>query len=165
MQNRKLGIIFLIISIAVLLILLQLMNGLNKEANALGCFNQDKGCVKVESSLNLTHAAFGFIGFMFALGFYLLFFAKGEEVILKRLERDERKRTKEEEFVLISRALDDYEKKVLEIVRKEEGITQNTLRIKTGMSKAKLSYVLQDLEKKKLVVREQKGKTLAVHSR
>ena len=63
---------------------------------------------------------------------------------------------------MILKGLDNYEKKVMNAVKEQEGITQNTLRIRTDMSKAKLSYVLQDLEKRGLIKRIKKGKTLAV---
>ncbi|MAH03202.1 transcriptional regulator, partial [Candidatus Pacearchaeota archaeon] len=43
-----------------------------------------------------------------------------------------------------------------------DGITQNILRLRTDMSKAKLSYVLQELEKRNLIKRVKKGKTLEV---
>ena len=50
-------------------------------------------------------------------------------------------------------------------VREQEGITQNTLRLRLNMSKAKLSYVLQELEKRNLIKRIKKGKTLAIYLR
>src|SRR3989344_3626377 len=163
MQNRKLGIIFLVLSILIALIILQFISSLTREAEALGCYTNE-GCVKIESNLNITHLAFGAVGFVFALSFYLVFFARGEELLMKRLKQDDKKRNSEEEFALIARGLDEHEKKVLQVVREQEGITQNTLLIKAGMSKAKLSYVLQGLEKKGLVARSSKGKTLAVYS-
>jgi len=103
------------------------------------------------------------MGFIFALGFYLLVFARGEQAILQRLEEEKNKKLTEEKFSLIARGLDDFEKKVIAAVREQDGITQNTLRLRTAFSKAKLSYVLQDLEKKGLITRVPAGKTLAVH--
>ena len=47
-------------------------------------------------------------------------------------------------------------------MRDQEGITQNTLRLRVDMSKAKLSYVLRDLEKRDLITKVKKGKTHAV---
>lgn len=164
MQNKKLGIIFLVLSVLFAIVILQFISSLTQEAEALGCY-RDEGCVKIESSLNITHLAFGIIGFVFALGFYLVFFAKGEELLMRKLEQDGRRRDSEEEFALIAKGLDGYEKRVLGIVREQEGITQNTLQIKAGMSKAKLSYVLQGLEKKGLIARKPKGKTLAVYAK
>ena len=62
-------------------------------------------------------------------------------------------------------ALDPHEKKVMKSIKEHEGITQSTLRLRTDMSKAKLSYVLQELEKRNLIKRIKKGKTLQVFLR
>jgi len=161
MNNKKLGIIFLVISIIISIVIIQLMGGLNTKAKDLGCFNNGD-CIKIESTLSVAHFAFGLIGFIFALGFYLIFFAKGEEAIIKKLEEDKIKRSREEKFNLILTGLDPYEKRVMGTVKDQDGITQSTLRIRTDMSKAKLSYVLNDLEDKGLVKRVKKGKTFAV---
>ena len=162
MQNKRLGIIFLSLGIIISIILLQFMDKLSNDAREIGCFDNPK-CIKIESTFNITHLAFGVIGFISALGFYLLFFSKGEEAILKRLEEEKDKKIENEKFSLIAKGLDDYEKKVLLVIKDENGITQNTLRLKTDMSKAKLSYVLKDLETKKLIKKVQKGKTFAVY--
>ena len=61
--------------------------------------------------------------------------------------------------------LNPFEAKVLRKIKEEEGITQSTLRLKLDMSKAKLSYVLQDLEKRELIKRVEKGKTLQIFSK
>lgn len=162
MQNKKLGVIFLGLSVVLAFILVSFINQLGQEARELGCF-ADENCMKIEASLNITHLAFGVLGFVFALGFYMLVFSRGEELLMKRLDLESNKRNEDEQFQLITRGLDEYEKKVFGVVREQEGITQNTLQIKAGMSKAKLSYVLQGLERKGLIARKPKGKTLAVH--
>ena len=55
-------------------------------------------------------------------------------------------------------ALNDNEKKVMSIVREQDGIQQSTLRIRTDFSKAKLSAILTDLEKRSLIKKVEKGK-------
>jgi uncharacterized membrane protein len=161
MNNKKVGLVLLVIGILVAIIITQLVFKLNSNAEEAGCFG-DEACGVIEYQLDIAHFAFGLIGFILALGFYLLFFSKGEQEILNRLEENKAKRSNEEEFNLILKGLGSYEKKVLGAIREQNGITQNTLRIRTDMSKAKLSYVLKDLEEKNLVKREKKGKTLAV---
>ena len=105
----------------------------------------------------------GAFGFLFALAFYLLFFSKGEEAIVERLEKDTHKRLGEEKFSVLLKGLDAFEKEALTIIRNQEGITQNTLRLRVNMSKAKLSHVLQNLERKGLLKREDKNKTKAIY--
>ena len=162
MENKKIGITLIIVGIILLIIFLIVIRSLNQEIQALGCY-QDPGCKKVETSLSIVHFAFGGFGFLFALGFYLLFFSRGEEAIVKRLEEDTQKKLQEDAFSILSKGLDSFEKKALDIIRQEEGITQSTLRLRVDMSKAKLSQVLTNLEKKGLIRREQQKKTLALY--
>lgn len=158
MENKKLGVLFIIISIVFLAFIVYFNSNLSTQSDLLGC-NPSEECVKIESTISVMHIGFGFFGFMLALGFYILFFNKTEQAILKKLEDDKDKKINDKKFEWILKALDSYEKKVMKAVREQNGITQNTLRLRTDMSKAKLSYVLQDLEKRNLIKREKKGKT------
>ena len=162
MENKKLGVLFIFISLIFLFFIFYFNLNLSGESIELGC-NMEAGCEKVQDLLTITNIGFGFFGFMFALGFYILFFSKSEEMILKRLEEHKNERSKEEKFDIILKALDTYERKVLRAIKGQDGISQNTLRLRTDMSKAKLSYVLQELEKRNLIKRTPKGRTLKVH--
>ena len=161
MENKKLGILMVVISLIFFMFLIYFNTKLSENSSKSEC-NPTEECRAIESIFTITHIGFGFFGFMLALGFYLLFFNKTEERIFKRLEDDKNKKISEEKFDIVLKALDDYEKKVLRAVKEQDGITQNTLRLRTNMSKAKLSYVLQELEKRNLVKRISKGKTLEV---
>lgn len=161
MENKKLGILFVIFSIVFLVFVIYFNISLNNKSVALGCNPSDE-CRQVQDTITFTNVAFGFFGFMFALGFYLLFFNKTEKRILQRLEDDKNEKVSLEKFNIILKALDPYAKKVIKAVKEQDGITQNTLRLRTDMSKAKLSYVLQELEKRELIKRVKKGKTLEV---
>lgn len=162
MNNQKLGVIIILLSILVAFIIFQFMGSIRTEANDLGCY-ENEGCMKLESNLTMGHVAFGVIGFIFALGFYLLVFSKGEQAIIRRLDEQKTERSNKEKFELLLKGLDSYEKKAMEIVDEQPGITQSTLQIKSDMSKAKLSYVLTDLEKRDLIKREKKGKTYSIY--
>lgn len=162
MDNKKLGILLVLISLVFGVFIYSYSTSMTQQSNELGC-NLGEGCQEVSSALTLGHIGFGFFGFMLALGFYILFFNKSEENIMKRLEDQKNMQVEEERFKIIMKALDDYERKVMEIVKDQDGITQNTLRLRSDLSKAKLSYVLQELERRGLVKRIPKGKTLEVH--
>ena len=164
MENKKLGILIIILSLIFLLFLYYFNLDLSAQLNELGC-NVNEKCVEVENKVSMTNMAFGFFGFMFALGIYILLFNKSEERILKRLEEEKNMKIGEEKFNIILTALDSYEKKVMKAVKEHDGVTQSTLRLRTDMSKAKLSYVLQELEKRNLIKRIKKGKTLQVFLR
>lgn len=164
MENKKLGIILIILSMAFLLLGYYFNNTLYQQSEDLGCMINDE-CLEVDKSISITHIIFGFFGFMFALGIYILLFNKSEERILKRLEEEKNMKIGEEKFDIILTALDPYEKKVMKSIKDQDGITQSTLRLRTDMSKAKLSYVLQELEKRNLIKRIKKGKTLQIFLR
>lgn len=161
MDNKKIGGVLLGSTIVLLLFFLLIIQTLNTEIESLGCFAQP-GCQKIETSLSLLHGVFGVFGFLFALGCYLLFFSPAEEAILRRLEADSNKKLSEDRFSLILKGVDSFEREVITAVKEQPGITQNTLRLRVNMSKAKLSQVLALLEKKGLIKREEKGKTLAI---
>lgn len=163
-NNKKLGIILLIIGALTGLLIINSISSLSSRATELGCFNTED-CTKLESSLSMSHLAFGVVGFILALGIYLIIFARGEEALLKIVKDDKEIALTNKKFDMLSRGLDKFEKEVIRIIKEQDGITQNTLRIKTDISKAKLSYVLQSLEKKELIKRVKKGKTLALYLR
>ncbi len=164
MENIKLGVLLIIISLFFGIFIVYFNIKLSDDSINLGCTPNEE-CKKVSNLISITNIAFGFFGFMLALGFYLLFFNKTEQAILKRLEDEKNTRIEEERFKIILKALDDYEKKVLTLVKEQEGITQNTLRLRANLSKSKLSYVLQELEKRNLIKRIPKGKTLEIYLR
>lgn len=162
MENKKLGIILIILSLLIGSVLLYYTTALTNQARELGCYSSST-CDRIEQTLSFSHIAVGIFSFMFALGFYLLFFNKTEKAILERLERDKEEKIGDAKFEMLMKALDPFEQKAIKVVREQEGITQNTLRLRTDMSKAKLSYVLQELEKRGIIKRVKKGKTLAIY--
>ena len=167
MENKKLGMIMIGISIVFLLFLLFSSFDLYESAKELGC-NPSEECKRVESVLSITHGGFGFFGFMIALGVYLLVFNKTDETnkeVMKRLEKEKDKKLAEEKFDLILKGLDDHEKKVMKSIKEQQGITQSTLRIRTNLSKTKLSYVLSGLEEKGLINKKEKGRKNNIYLR
>ncbi len=162
MENKKLGVTLIAIAFVIGGIFVYYNTKLVRQSEELGCFNEP-GCFAVERGLSVSHIAIGIFSFILALGFYLLFFNKTEKAILERLEKEKEQKIKDSKFDMLLKALDPFEKKVVEAVREQPGITQSTLRIRTDMSKAKLSYVLQELERRGIVKRVEKGKTLAIY--
>jgi ribosomal protein S25 len=162
MENKKLGFVVLSFSILASILAFGFMGVLSKQTSALQCYPTNE-CQRVESLLGLSHIGVGLISFIAALGVYLLFFSTSEEAILKRLEEEKNMKIEQDKFELILRAMDDNEKKILKAIKEQEGITQSTLKYRADLSKAKVSQILTDFEKKNIVKREQKGKTYAVY--
>lgn len=162
MENKKLGFIILSFSVIATILAFGFMNVLGRQTTALQCYSTNE-CQRVESLIGLSHVAVGLISFIGALGIYLLFFSTSEEAILKRLEEEKNMKIEEDKFEIVLKAMDDNEKKVLKAIKEQDGITQSTLKYRVDLSKAKVSQILTDFEKKNLVKREIKGKTYAVY--
>ena len=162
MENKKLGFVILSISILSSILVFGFMNVLGKQTSTLQCYPTNE-CQRVESLIGLSHIAVGLISFIGALGIYLLFFSTSEEAILKRLEEEKNMRIGQDKFELMLKAMDDNEKRVISAIKEQGGITQSTLKYRVDLSKAKVSQILTDFEKKHLIKRELKGKTYAVY--
>jgi uncharacterized membrane protein len=63
---------------------------------------------------------------------------------------------------VLKRALSEDEITLVEIIRESEGLTQDSLRFRTGFSKSKVSALLLDLEKKGIVSRVPLGRTYEI---
>ena len=153
------------------------MNTLNLQGYELQC-NPTQECQQINSVLGVSHIAVGFLAFIFALGFYLLFFNKDEKGILRNYHEELEKnnindnqnsndnlinnKNNNDKFSIMLKPLDDNERKVLVAIKEQEGITQATLRYRADLSKAKVSQILTDFEKKNLIARKAKGKTYSV---
>jgi|SRR3989344_4037391 len=164
MNNKKLGLTIFSIGIITSIILIILIGRYNQAIIEQGCFPSEN-CKTIESSLSITHFAFGVIGFILSLGFYLLFFSKSEETLLKSLTEEKQIRNKEDRFNILLKALDPFEQRILKVIKEQDGITQNTLKLKADLSKAKTSYVVNDLEDRGLIKRVKKGKTFSIYLR
>lgn len=161
MENKKRGYLLIIISVIILILFLNYNMRISQQSAEIGCF-PNKDCNVIEKGLSLSHISMGIFSFLFALGFYLLFFDKTEKAIMARLEKEKDEKIKDMKFNIIMKALDPFEQKVIGAIKEQDGITQSTLRIRTDMSKSKLSIVLKELERRGLIKRIEKGKTLSV---
>jgi DNA-binding transcriptional ArsR family regulator len=94
---------------------------------------------------------------LIVLFFVALYALKKRKVIVKKIVR-----VKPEKIVM--EVLDEYEKKVYEIVKEVGKIKQNEIVEKTGFSKARVSRVLKSLAEKKLVKVEKRGRTNIVEA-
>lgn len=162
MENKKIGVLVLSISVILVVLFIVILRALNLEAEAMGCFPSN-GCQKIETSLSVVHFAFGLFGFLFALGIYLLWFTAGEQAIVQRLEKDSSRKLEEEKFAILLQGVDQFEKRVLTLLKTEEGIAQSMVGLRTEMSKAKVSQVVSGLEKKGLIARRPEGKGLRLY--
>jgi uncharacterized membrane protein len=161
MQNTRIGVVLIILALIAGGFFYSTASDLEQRSRQQEC-NPSQQCQDVATSLGYTHMAMGALGAILSLGIYLVVFNKSEEAILERLEAEKERELAQERLAIMLQALDENEKKILEAVADEQGITQRSLRHRTGLSKAKISQVLSSFEKRDLIEREAKGRTYAV---
>lgn len=162
MENKKLGLILIIACIVLGFIVFTFNQALieHEEASCECTAMQEGGLCPMDRQTNWqTYAGIILIAAIAALGIYLIFFEKSQKEIISTLEKQKKIQTNEEMFNILLKGLDKDEQKVIKAVRIQDGITQQTLRLRTDLHKSKLSIVLDGLEKKSLVKKVKKGKT------
>ena len=162
MENKSLGIILIVACVLIGIIIFAFNSALVKQAEAsCSCTEiQDNGfCPMEQTTPWQTYFGIIVVSAIAALGIYLIFFEKSQKAIISTLEKQKHIQIEDEKFDILLIGLNEAEKKVIGAVREQDGITQQTLRLRTDLHKSKLSIVLDSLEKKGLVKRVAKGKT------
>ncbi|MFQ5800501.1 MAG: helix-turn-helix transcriptional regulator [Candidatus Hydrothermarchaeales archaeon] len=63
---------------------------------------------------------------------------------------------------VLKKAMGNDEKLLIDMISDSEGVTQDSIRFKTGFSKSKVSALISEMEKKDIVVREKLGRTYKI---
>ena len=71
--------------------------------------------------------------------------------------------SKDKEYSIMRKVLSEDEKAILDEIKKAGEITQDSLRFRLNWSKAKVSTILTNLDKRGLIQRERIGKTYNVY--
>ncbi len=74
-----------------------------------------------------------------------------------------RTQTEDKEYKIIRKALSEDEKEILDEIKRAGEITQDSLRFRLNWSKAKISTILTNLDKREIIQRERIGKTYKVY--
>ncbi|MFH1399154.1 MAG: hypothetical protein ABIG95_03510 [Candidatus Woesearchaeota archaeon] len=162
MENRILGLLLIIMCVMLGGVIFAFHQKLNAQTeSSCSCTEMEQGgfCPHQEQSSWQTYLGIILTSLIAALGIYLIFFEKSQKEILSTLENQKHIQIEDEKFNILLKGLDQDEQKVIKAVKEQEGITQQTLRLRTDMHKSKLSIVIAGLEKKGLVKKVAKGKT------
>lgn len=126
--------------------------------------NGDVYCPQAQGAVvipNVTGVLFIILGIL--LGAYLIRSDRTNRTILQEIKGTKARLATDERRSLIESILTLDERKIINAVREQPGISQATLRLRTNMSKAKLSVTLKELEGRKLIRKIEDGKTNNVH--
>lgn len=163
MDNKKLGIMLVIAGIVIALIIFSIKLREDAVLDKIiveqgSCFLEDGTCLHDRT---VWPFVLGWIlsAAIVSLGVYLIFFEKAQRELVSALEKHKQMKVEEEKFSILLKGLSEEEKLILNAVKEQDGITQQTLRLRTGLHKSKLSIVLDGMEKKGIIARVEKGKT------
>ncbi|NQU97914.1 hypothetical protein HQ533_00460 [Candidatus Woesearchaeota archaeon] len=162
MNNKHLGLILVVVCVVLGILLFTFNELINSQtADACSCTENDEDafCPHQHKIPWQIYIGILLVAIVAALGFYLLLFEKSQKEILSALSKQKELKIEEEKFSILLKGMDEYEQKVIKAVKDQDGITQQTLKLRVDMHKSKLSIVLDGLEKKGLVKRVPKGKT------
>jgi|GEM_PF-4401943 len=120
-------------------------------------------CPQAQEMVIPNTSAAGLIILGILLGIYLIRNDMTQRKMLDELAERRSQLSKEERQSLIMSVLTVDEQKIVEAVRQQPGISQATLRLRTDMSKAKLSVLLKELERREIIKKVEDGKTNAIH--
>ncbi len=159
MKNRIVGV--LIIGIALLIgYITYSFNRALKEIVDATC-SHGETCPMVSTIEFHTNFSIAIIAFVVIIGLYLIFFGKEERIITKVKtvrEQIKQKQITKENFQEVMQSMKDDEKQVFEKVIEAQGtVFQSDLVEKTGMSKVKVTRILDKLEGKGLIERRRRG--------
>jgi hypothetical protein len=130
------------------------------------CFLDDGTCLHAEND-----ALYFIIGWIVSTGiiitgaFMILSHehARGIEksnmMVLENIRKVREEESDKNSFESFLKGFDDNERRVLRIIREQQGIKQNTLRLKAETSKTALSMMLASFEKKGIIEKRPEGKT------
>ena len=164
MENKKLGIIIVFISLVLLITLAYIRYQfvqIELEGGAT-CPGEESGHICPYHRiyrLNLPiYVGIAVIFLSLGIGIYMIIFDRADKELIEALREKKKKHANEERFGILLEGLDDDEKIVIKAIKEQDGISQTTLAFRTDFSKAKLSVVLKGLEHKNLIKKVKGGK-------
>jgi len=148
MENKNVGLLMIGIS-AIMTIIVFIFNSAMKNISGLSC-NMGPSCSMYDNIRTQTWLSLSIIGIILIIGFFIMFLKPKEKIIVKT-KREKKKKLNLE-------GLDKNEKRVVEILQKENGaIFQSTLMEKLEIGKVGITRLLDKLEAKQLIERKRRG--------
>jgi uncharacterized membrane protein len=153
MENKNVGWILIGLSVLFVIIILLFNVALKDIVNASCSLEHEAdSCPMYDTISKQTLLSLGIVGLLIIVGLVLIFSKPEEKIIVKT------KTVKEKRKKIDVEGLDKDEKKVVELLQKENGgMFQADLMEKLEMGKVKLTRLLDKLEAKQLIERKRRG--------
>jgi uncharacterized membrane protein len=165
MKNKIVG--YLVIGIALLMgFMIYSYNSTILELAGNTCTIDALSCPHEQASRQQIKINLAILVFVVAIGIYLIFFSKEERIVTKVMKVKEQlqpKKLTRENYQKVMSGLEKDEKKVLSAVVDAKGsVMQSELVDKIGMTKVKVTRILDRLEGRGLIERKRRGMTNVV---
>ena len=150
MENKHVG--FLVLGIAALLIfIIFLFQAALKDIIVASCGAAHTTACPMSQSVNQqTYLSLAIVGILAVIGFVLIFTKPEERIVIKKVKEKKKK--------LDLKGLDRDEKKVVQLLKDENGtMFQATLKESLDVGKVKLTRLLDKLEAKQIIERKRRG--------
>jgi len=147
-ENKNVG--FLIVGIAVVIgIIIWIFNSALVTIVGTTC-NMGSSCTMYDTIRTQTWLSLSIAGVILIIGLFIMFIKPKEKIIVKTVKEKKKKPNLD--------GLENNEKKVIEILQKENGaIFQSTLMEKLEIGKVGITRLLDKLESKQLIERKRRG--------
>ncbi len=148
MENKNVGL--LIIGLAFLIgIIVWIFNSAMTSIVGQTC-SHGPSCTMYDTIRTQTGLSLAIAGVILVIGLFILFLKPKEKIIVKTLKEKKKKLNLE--------GLNEFEKKVINIIQEENGtVFQATLMEKLGIGKVGMTRLLDKLEAKQLIERKRRG--------
>ena len=171
MNTKTIGYALIMIGLAISLLLVGIK--LSHDAHIRvyvmetgSCFLDDGTCLHATNEIYYFIAGW-IMGFsLILLGIFMILsyenyrrVDKENREVLSEIRKVREEESVNKSFESFLKGFSDDEKKVLRIIREQQGIKQNTLRLKAELSKTGLSLMLQSLEGRGIIEKKSEGKT------
>lgn len=152
MENKNVGWILIGLSVVIVIIILLFNSALNEIVD-VGCgLEHGNSCPMYDTISQQTFLSLGIVGLLVIVGLILIFSKPEEKVIVKTRTIKEKKKK------IDTSKLDKDEKKVIELLEKENGgMFQADLKEKLEIGKVGVTRLLDKLEAKQLIERKRRG--------
>ncbi len=148
MENKNVGL--LIIGLAFLIgIIVWIFNSAMTSIVGQTC-SHGPSCTMYDTIRTQTGLSLAIAGVILVIGLFILFLKPKEKIVVKTLKEKKKKLNLE--------GLNEFEKKVINIIQEENGtVFQATLMEKLGIGKVGMTRLLDKLEAKQLIERKRRG--------
>jgi len=148
MKNKSVGL--LIIGIALIMGFLVLLFNLGLRNIVTQTCGHGSECPMYGTIALQTYIGLGLTAFIIVVGLFLIFSKPEEKIVVRRIKEKKKK--------LNLNGLDKDEKRIMELLQKENGgMFQRTLMEKLELGKVKVTRLLDRLESKELIERKRRG--------